>query len=70
MRINLCKRERIKKVPNFGPWIIGHERGPWVLLVCGITTTLVNGATIFFVGAWDYHVFCLVRVVATAFVGV
>ncbi len=36
----------------------------------GITTTLVNGATMFFVGAWDYHVFCLMRVVAMAFVGV
>ena len=26
-------------------------------LVCGITTTLVDGATMFFFGAWDYHVF-------------
>ena len=26
-------------------------------LVRGITTTLVDGATMFFFGAWDYHVF-------------
>ena len=40
------------------------------MLMRGITTALVNGAIMFFVGAWDYHVFCLVCVVATTFVGV
>ena len=39
-------------------------------LVRGITTTLVDGATMFFFGAWDYHVFFFVRVDATTFLGV